>query len=104
MCGQVGRAAPYQDKTISKRDSKKSRVLLERGGQKGRLERCAQLMLMVWRAASWWRHTHVGDDRLDEQLGGGGAGGGRGQSHQHLPGKDSGRRCAAVEGTRWKNR
>lgn len=39
--------------------------------------------------------TQVSADRLDEQLGGG-----RDRVSEVLPGKDSGRRCGAVEGTR----
>lgn len=74
------------------------------------LDNYAQLMLMVWRAASCAAsgqlvalHTQVSADRLDEQLRGGGGTGrdGTGQGRgQALPGKDSGRRCGAVEGTR----
>lgn len=71
----------------SKRKSKKTKVLLENHGQtwteRGRfLDDYAQLMLMVWRAASCAAsgelvvlHAQVSADRLDEQLGEG-----RGQS------------------------
>lgn len=97
----------------SKRKSKKTKVLLENHGQtwteRGRfLGDYAQLMLMVWRAASCAAsgelvvlHAQVSADRLDEQLG---EGRGGDRASQVLPGKDSGRRCAAVEGTRWKSR
>lgn len=82
------------------------------GQEEDVLDNYAQLMLMVWRAVSCAAsgqlvalHTQVSADRLDEQLRGGGRAGrdGTGQG-QAIPGKDSGRRCGAVEGTRWKNR
>lgn len=97
----------------SKRKSKKTTVLLEDHGQtwteRGRfLDDYARLMLMVWRAASCAAsgelvvpHAQVSADSLDEQLG---EGRGRDRASQVLPGKGSGRRCAAAEGTRWKSR